>query len=160
MSGYVVAAAWTNIRGAHGPIEWRGASIEAKVWRRAPGSRKPGPASGGRRPGLGATPGRGGPSRCDAALKSFYAAALRQHRRAPLPAKMTTLTPRPPYSQQEIEQLYPKHLQLQLVQVVCTSHRQLRQLLLIAIGTTASPPWSVFEITKEELLRLTMYRRT
>ncbi|KAK0658248.1 putative acid phosphatase SPBC4.06 [Lasiodiplodia hormozganensis] len=31
---------------------------------------------------------------------------------------MTTLTPRPPYSQQEIEQLYPKHLQLQLVQVL------------------------------------------
>lgn len=31
---------------------------------------------------------------------------------------MTTLTPREPYSQEELEQLYPKDLKLQLVQVV------------------------------------------
>jgi acid phosphatase len=32
---------------------------------------------------------------------------------------MTTLVPREPYSKEELEQLYPKELQLQLVQVVC-----------------------------------------
>lgn len=32
---------------------------------------------------------------------------------------MTTLVPREPYSQEELERLYPKGLQLQLVQVVC-----------------------------------------
>ena len=31
---------------------------------------------------------------------------------------MTTLIPRPPYSQEELESLYPKRLKLQLVQVV------------------------------------------
>jgi hypothetical protein len=31
---------------------------------------------------------------------------------------MTTLTPREPYSQEEINKLYPKELKLQLVQVV------------------------------------------
>lgn len=31
---------------------------------------------------------------------------------------MTTLQPRPPYTQEELEKLYPKELQLQLVQVV------------------------------------------
>jgi acid phosphatase len=32
---------------------------------------------------------------------------------------MTTLVPREPYSKEELEKLYPKELQLQLVQVVC-----------------------------------------
>ena len=31
---------------------------------------------------------------------------------------MTTLVPRPPYSKAELDELYPKSLQLQLVQVV------------------------------------------
>lgn len=31
---------------------------------------------------------------------------------------MTTLTPREPYSKEELERLYPKNLKLQLVQVV------------------------------------------
>ena len=31
---------------------------------------------------------------------------------------MTSLTPRPPYSPEELKALYPKELQLQLVQVV------------------------------------------
>lgn len=31
---------------------------------------------------------------------------------------MTTLQPRPPYSDEELRHLYPKNLQLQLVQVV------------------------------------------
>jgi acid phosphatase len=31
---------------------------------------------------------------------------------------MTTLVPREPYSKEELEKLYPKELQLQLVQVV------------------------------------------
>lgn len=31
---------------------------------------------------------------------------------------MTTFVPRPPYSQQELDKLYPKELELQLVQVV------------------------------------------
>ncbi len=40
---------------------------------------------------------------------------------------MTTLTPREPYSKEELETLYPKGLQLQLVQIVrvfyCMHHR-------------------------------------
>lgn len=32
---------------------------------------------------------------------------------------MTTLVPRPPYTQDELALLYPKSLKLQLVQVVC-----------------------------------------
>ena len=32
---------------------------------------------------------------------------------------MTTLVPRPPYTQEELDRLYPKSLKLQLVQVVC-----------------------------------------
>lgn len=32
---------------------------------------------------------------------------------------MTTLKPREPYSPEELAKLYPKGLQLQLVQVVC-----------------------------------------
>ena len=32
---------------------------------------------------------------------------------------MTTLIPRGPYSEEELAQLYPKELKLQLVQVVC-----------------------------------------
>lgn len=31
---------------------------------------------------------------------------------------MTTLVPRPPYSKEELDELYPQGLQLQLVQVV------------------------------------------
>lgn len=31
---------------------------------------------------------------------------------------MTTLVPRQPYSQQELDKLYPKELELQLVQIV------------------------------------------
>ena len=31
---------------------------------------------------------------------------------------MTTLVPRPPYSKEELDELYPKSLRLQLVQVV------------------------------------------
>lgn len=31
---------------------------------------------------------------------------------------MTTLEPRPPYSQEELDKLYPKNLELQLVQVI------------------------------------------
>lgn len=31
---------------------------------------------------------------------------------------MTTLTPRPPYTQDELDSLYPKTLKLQLVQIV------------------------------------------
>ena len=31
---------------------------------------------------------------------------------------MTTLVPRSPYSQDELDRLYPKHVKLQLVQVV------------------------------------------
>ena len=31
---------------------------------------------------------------------------------------MTTYVPRPPYSQEELDRLYPKQLKLQLVQVV------------------------------------------
>lgn len=34
---------------------------------------------------------------------------------------MTTFVPREPYSQAELDKLYPKELQLQLVQVVSTS---------------------------------------
>ena len=32
---------------------------------------------------------------------------------------MTTLVPRPPYTQDELARLYPNTLKLQLVQVVC-----------------------------------------
>ena len=32
---------------------------------------------------------------------------------------MTTLVPRPPYTQEELARLYPNNLKLQLVQVVC-----------------------------------------
>lgn len=32
---------------------------------------------------------------------------------------MTTLVPRPPYTQDELDRLYPSTLKLQLVQVVC-----------------------------------------
>ena len=35
---------------------------------------------------------------------------------------MTTLVPRPPYTQDEIDQLYPKRVKLQLVQVVRAPH--------------------------------------
>lgn len=42
------------------------------------------------------------------------------------PKSMTTLTPRKPYSPEELEQLYPKGLKLQLVQVV--SFKKLFQL--------------------------------
>lgn len=31
---------------------------------------------------------------------------------------MTTFTPRPPYSEEELDKLYPKNLELQLVQVI------------------------------------------
>jgi acid phosphatase len=31
---------------------------------------------------------------------------------------MTSLVPRPPYSQEELERLYPKELELQLVQIL------------------------------------------
>jgi hypothetical protein len=34
---------------------------------------------------------------------------------------MASLRPRPPYSEEELEKLYPKNLELQLVQVVCSS---------------------------------------
>lgn len=34
---------------------------------------------------------------------------------------MTTLVPRPPYTQDELNYLYPKNLKLQLVQIVCPS---------------------------------------
>ena len=34
---------------------------------------------------------------------------------------MTTLVPREPYSQDELDRLYPKQLKLQLVQVVSTT---------------------------------------
>jgi acid phosphatase len=34
---------------------------------------------------------------------------------------MTTFIPRPSYSQEEIDKLYPKELELQLVQIVCKS---------------------------------------
>jgi hypothetical protein len=34
---------------------------------------------------------------------------------------MTTFIPRQSYSQDEIDKLYPKELELQLVQIVCTS---------------------------------------
>lgn len=36
------------------------------------------------------------------------------------PATMTTLVPRGPYSQEELDRLYPKELKLQLVQIVST----------------------------------------
>lgn len=36
---------------------------------------------------------------------------------------MTTLSPRPPYTQDELESLYPKTLKLQLVQIVRTIRR-------------------------------------
>ena len=32
---------------------------------------------------------------------------------------MTTLVPRPPYTQEELDRLYPKKLKLQMVQIVC-----------------------------------------
>ena len=35
---------------------------------------------------------------------------------------MTTLEPRGSYTPRELEQLYPKELQLQLVQIVCFSY--------------------------------------
>lgn len=45
---------------------------------------------------------------------------------------MTTLTPREPYSPEELEQLYPKGLKLQLVQVVSPEpHPSTRQPELI-----------------------------
>lgn len=34
---------------------------------------------------------------------------------------MTTLVPRPPYSQDELDRLYPKDLKLQLVQIVMSA---------------------------------------
>ena len=33
---------------------------------------------------------------------------------------MTTLVPRAPYSDEELQKLYPKHVELQLVQIVCS----------------------------------------
>ena len=32
---------------------------------------------------------------------------------------MTTLVPRPPYTKDELDRLYPKQLKLHLVQIVC-----------------------------------------
>lgn len=32
---------------------------------------------------------------------------------------MTTLVPRPPYTSDELDRLYPKNLKLQFVQIVC-----------------------------------------
>jgi hypothetical protein len=51
---------------------------------------------------------------------------------------MTTLIPRRFYSQEELDKLYPKELELQLVQIV----RPIPPLLLVLplIATTATPP--------------------
>ena len=46
---------------------------------------------------------------------------------------MTTLVPRPPYTQDELAHLYPNTLKLQLVQVVCEVF--LSQPLPIKVGT-------------------------
>ncbi len=35
---------------------------------------------------------------------------------------MTTLIPRKPYTDEELDKLYPKGLKLQLVQIVCVFH--------------------------------------
>lgn len=46
---------------------------------------------------------------------------------------MTTLVPRPPYTQDELARLYPNSLKLQLVQVVCEVFPPQR--LPIRVGT-------------------------
>lgn len=46
---------------------------------------------------------------------------------------MTTLVPRPPYTQDELARLYPKTLKLQLVQVVCEIFPS--QPLAVRVGT-------------------------
>ena len=46
---------------------------------------------------------------------------------------MTTLVPRPPYTQEELARLYPNSLKLQLVQVVCRVFHLQR--LPIRLGT-------------------------
>lgn len=55
------------------------------------------------------------------------------------PLEMTTLVPAPPYTKDELEKLYPKSLQLQLVQVVSilsasrgVSIRELRLIVRVA----------------------------
>jgi acid phosphatase len=54
---------------------------------------------------------------------------------------MASLRPRPPYSQEELEKLYPKNLELQLVQVV----RDSRSVDIFRIDkSVASSSWSVW----------------
>jgi hypothetical protein len=53
---------------------------------------------------------------------------------------MTTLIPPPFYSQEELGKLYPKELELQLVQIVRPKPELLFVLPLIA--RTAASPWS------------------
>ena len=62
---------------------------------------------------------------------------------------MTTLVPRPPYSKEELDELYPKGLKLQLVQVVSRN-----TFIRFQTCCVADLPWlwlsvSLFEIVSE-----------
>lgn len=46
---------------------------------------------------------------------------------------MTTFVPRPPYTREELEQLYPRSVQLQLVQVVSSLQQCWFWLFLVSV---------------------------
>ena len=57
---------------------------------------------------------------------------------------MTTFVPRAPYTKEELSQLYPQELELQLVQVVSLSI--IIDLCLCTDTVLAPPPWLVYSI--------------
>lgn len=67
------------------------------------------------------------------------------------PFRMTSLVPREAYTPEEIEQLYPKDLKLQLVQVVCCSHELAANRIVISWANIwiVSASWCESSITVE-----------
>ena len=51
---------------------------------------------------------------------------------------MTSLVPRPPYTQEELSRLYPNRLKLQLVQIVCENITSNDLVLILADNLLAS----------------------
>ena len=76
---------------------------------------------------------------------------------------MTTLVPRPPYTQDELARLYPKTLKLQLVQVVCEVFPS--QPLPIRVGTCLDHPENLWLLTLRDhssfgmVILLIMYQK-